>query len=136
MRFYLITAIALLFCIAASGQNKDANSEGWISLFDGKTFTGWKASEHPNTFTIADGTIIVFGDRAHLFYDGQVGNHNFKNFEFKATVMTTPGSNSGMFIHTTAYQGRVDGRQKDMKYKLITHILIGAKREVYMEFRM
>jgi hypothetical protein len=30
-------------------------------------------------------------------------NHNFKNFEFKAQVMTTPGSNSGIFIHT-AYQ--------------------------------
>ena len=27
----------------------------------------------------------------------------FKNFEFKATVMTKPGANSGIFIHT-AYQ--------------------------------
>ena len=28
-------------------------------------------------------------------------DHNFKNFEFKAQVMTTPGSNSGIYIHTT-----------------------------------
>ena len=27
-------------------------------------------------------------------------NHNFKNFHFKADVMTTPGSNSGLYIHT------------------------------------
>jgi hypothetical protein len=78
-------------------------SDGWISLFDGKTFNGWKASENPGTFTISDGMIAVYGKRAHLFYTGDVNNHNFKNFEFKATVMTTPGSNSGMFFHT-AYQ--------------------------------
>jgi hypothetical protein len=30
-------------------------------------------------------------------------NHQFKNFEFRAQVMTMPGSNSGIFIHT-AYQ--------------------------------
>ena len=84
-------------------QNAQAQTDGWISLFDGKSLTGWKVSEHPATFTVADGAIVVFGERAHLFYDGPVQNHNFKNFEFKAQVMTTPGSNSGMFIHT-AYQ--------------------------------
>jgi hypothetical protein len=72
----------------------------WINLFDGKTFNGWKASENPATFTIQDGMIQVFGERAHLFYMGDVGNHTFKNFEWKVTAMTTPGSNSGMFIHT------------------------------------
>ena len=46
---------------------------------------------------------MVNGPRAHLFYEGDVGNHDFKNFEFKTQVMTTPGSNSGIFIHT-AYQ--------------------------------
>jgi len=29
-----------------------------------------------------------------------VHQHNFKNFEFKADVMTTPGSNSGIYFHT------------------------------------
>jgi hypothetical protein len=27
-------------------------------------------------------------------------NHNFKNFELRVILMTTPGSNSGIFIHT------------------------------------
>ena len=45
--------------------------------------------------------IVVHGPRAHLFYEGPVKAHNFKNFEFQARVMTTPGSNSGIFIHTT-----------------------------------
>ena len=36
----------------------------------------------------------------HLFYDGEEGKHDFKNFELKLDVMTMPGSNSGVYIHT------------------------------------
>jgi hypothetical protein len=82
---------------AATGQ---PDAEGWISLFNGKNLEGWKASENPGSFKVEDGQIVVFGPRAHLFYQGPVQNANFKNFEFKAQVMTTPGSNSGIFIHT------------------------------------
>jgi hypothetical protein len=31
---------------------------------------------------------------------GDVENHDFKNFHFKAEVMTMPGSNSGLYFHT------------------------------------
>ncbi len=96
----LAVAGALLLSMKPDG---DTAADGWINLFDGKSLNGWKASEHPGTFTVADGAIQVFGDRAHLFYMGDVNNHSFKNFEFKVKVMTTPGSNSGLFIHT-AYQ--------------------------------
>ncbi len=78
-------------------------ADGWVSIFDGKTLNGWKASENPATFSVQDGAIVVFGPRAHLFYEGPVNNHTFKNFEWKAQVKTMPGANSGMFIHT-AYQ--------------------------------
>lgn len=94
--------IILLILLMATTNNRPAD-EGWVSLFDGKTLSGWRASEHPGTFSVKDGTIAVEGERAHLFYDGPVGNHHFQNFEFKAQVMTLPGSNSGIFIHT-AYQ--------------------------------
>lgn len=80
-------------------------ADGWVSIFDGKTLNGWKAAENPATFSVQDGAIIVFGPRAHLFYDGPVNNHAFKNFEWKAQVKTMPGANSGMFIHTT-YQDK------------------------------
>ncbi len=90
---------ALLLLLLAAGTSWAQNGE-WISLFDGKSFDGWKASENPSTFSIEDGKIKVAGPRAHLFYVGPVEDHDFKNFEFKAQVMTTPGSNSGMFIHT------------------------------------
>jgi hypothetical protein len=95
--------LSLLLILSCQKPPSTSKGDGWINLFDGKTLNGWKASEHPATFTVSDGMIAVFGDRAHLFYDGIVNNHQFKNFEFKAKVKTTQGSNSGIFIHT-AYQ--------------------------------
>jgi hypothetical protein len=101
MKTLLTCGVAVLLFITLSSQTVGTQNDGWINLFDGKSLDGWKASEHPATFSVADGSIVVYGDRAHLFYEGSVSNHTFKNFEFKADVMTTPGSNSGIFIHTT-----------------------------------
>jgi len=100
----LLSIISILLIACSSEKNKTTTStDGWISLFDGKTLNNWKAAENPSTFRADSGMVIVHGPRAHLFYDGPVLDHNFKNFEFKTSVMTTPGSNSGIFIHT-AYQ--------------------------------
>jgi len=74
--------------------------EKWYTLFNGKNLDGWKASENKDTFSVKDGMIVVHGNRSHLYYVGPVENANFKNFEFKAKVMTTPGSNSGIYFHT------------------------------------
>jgi len=101
MKTSLRSCLVLVVVMGITSFTKDTSvTEGWINLFDGKTFTNWKVGEHAGTFTIEDGTIVVNGERAHLFYMGPVNDHNFKNFEFKAQVMTTPGSNSGIFIHT------------------------------------
>ncbi len=73
----------------------------WVELFNGKNLDGWKlTTDSPSSFTVEDGTIKVAGPRAHAFYDGPVGNHDFKNFEVIAEVKTMPGANSGIFVHT------------------------------------
>ncbi len=98
------TTFLLLFLGSINLSFSQGKDKGFVSLFDGKTFAGWKVNEeHPATFSIEDGTIKVAGDRTHLFYEGTVGNHDFKNFELKLKAKTLPGSNSGIFIHT-AYQ--------------------------------
>jgi hypothetical protein len=75
--------------------------EGWVSMFNGKDFSGWKSNEEKaGAFSVKDGELIVSGGRAHLFYTGGDGNAKFRNFEFKAKVKTNPGSNSGIYIHT------------------------------------
>lgn len=75
----------------------------WIELLNGRDFSGWKASENPNSFQVKDGELRIEGPRGHLFYEGPVGNHNFTNFEVKALIKTQEGANSGLFI-CTAFQ--------------------------------
>ena len=99
-----LLAVAILtigIFVTANLGNALAQSDGeWISLFDGESLDGWRASENTETFSVQDGRIVADGPRSHLFYAGEVQNHNFTNFEFKADVMTTPGSNSGIYFHT------------------------------------
>ncbi len=79
-----------------------AEEPGWISLFDGKSLDGWKESGGKGSFYVEDGKIVANGKpMGHLFYVGKVENASFKSFEFKAEVMTTPGSNSGIYFHST-----------------------------------
>jgi len=88
-----------LFLISSSAFAQQTTG-GWISLFDGKSLNDWKVGEHAATFSVENGSIVAHGETAHLFYMGAVKNHDFKNFEFKAEVMTMPGSNSGIYFHT------------------------------------
>lgn len=98
---YVVYISLITFSLISCSSSKQNKSQGWISLFDGKTLNGWRVGENAETFSVENGSIAVHGNTAHLFYEGDVHNREFKNFEFKADVMTTPGSNSGMFIHTT-----------------------------------
>lgn len=96
------TRFALLvttLCLAGFTAMAD-DDEGWIALFDGKSLDGWTINENPQSFAVEDGQIVVNGPRGHLFYSGEVANHNFKNFHFKADVKTMPGANSGLYFHT------------------------------------
>jgi len=95
----LVFLVLALLVLGSGAQAAGPEGQGWISLFDG-TLKDWKASENKGTFTVKDGMIVADGARSHLFYVGEVQNANFKNFEFKAEIMTTKGSNSGIYFHT------------------------------------
>lgn len=100
----IISFAVIICCFLSCAFSKHSSASKWISLFDGKTLNGWKVGDNANTFSIENGTIAVNGNVAHLFYDGDVQQHQFKNFEFKAEVMTLPGSNSGIYFHTQFQQ--------------------------------
>ncbi len=95
-----ILVSSLLCMIMLSFTGNDKGNKDWVSLFDGKTLDGWKVGANAESFRVENGMIVVNGKVAHLFYDGPVAKHDFKNFEFKADVMTMPGSNSGIYFHT------------------------------------
>ncbi len=97
-RIFPLGAIILLACASiAFGQVK--NEKGFKTIFDGKTFNGWKkAEENPDTWTIKDGAFVAAGPRNHLYFAGD--EKPFVNFELKIDVMTKPGSNGGIYFHT------------------------------------
>ena len=97
MRQIRIAVLLLLLC-GCSGQSEVSGE--WISLFDGESLEGWTASEDRETFRVEDGLIVAHGPRSHLYYTGPVADHDFKNFELEVEVLTTPGSNSGIYFHT------------------------------------
>ena len=105
MKSVLLLFAVSSFFFACSGSKHNQANNGWISLFDGKTLNNWKVGDNAETFSVKDGMIVVHGKTAHLFYNGDVQNHNFKNFEFTTQVMTMPGSNSGIYFHTQFQQG-------------------------------
>ena len=99
LKLFVVAAVLLSFC-----YGKEEQKNKWISLFDGKKLDGWKVGNNAASFSIENGTIRVNGDVSHLYYDGEVQHHNFKNFELKIDVMTIPGSNSGIYFHTRYQQ--------------------------------
>ncbi|MDR2120716.1 MAG: DUF1080 domain-containing protein [Tannerella sp.] len=80
---------------------KDA--DGWITLFDGKTFKGWRGynrEDVPSAWIIDDGAIHIKGSG-----EGEAGAkdggdilfaHKFKNYEFEFEWKVAKGSNSGV----------------------------------------
>lgn len=99
---------------------------GWISLWNGETLEGWRASEttdwgemgwydgnakwptvqgeETESFQIKDGSIVASSPRSHLFYEGRVDGGDFENFELKAEVRAGSGANSGIFFHTRSVE--------------------------------
>lgn len=92
--------ILTFLCFIAISLSISAQDGDWIELFNGKNLDGWKISENSQSFQVEDGVIKVAGPRGHAFYNGDVANHDFNNFEVIAEVKTMPGANSGIFIHT------------------------------------
>jgi len=88
----------LLLTAALRVAAADAEA-GFKSIFDGKTFTGWKiGDEQAKSWRIEDGAFVAQGERSHVYYMGD--EQPFKNFELKVDVMTEPGSNGGIYFHT------------------------------------
>lgn len=129
MRFFLLPRLAataaLAIGLATSLQAEQPADQAWITLFDGSSLEGWKSNEEtPDCFSIEAGSLKVAGGRAHLFYLGPEGNASFRNFELRLRAMTLPGSNSGVYFHTTfqekgwpskGYEAQVNATHGDPK---------------------
>src|ERR1041385_6215696 len=101
MKRFLLTlaGCAALSAFTFAAAPAEDSEEGFVPIFDGKTFNGWKtATENTNSWSIKDGALVAHGNRCHLFYVGDP--KPFKDFELKVDVMTEPHSNGGIYFHT------------------------------------
>jgi hypothetical protein len=73
---------------------------GFRSLFNGKDLTGWKIGGPAESFSVDQGAIVAHGAASHLFYDGPLNNHMFRNFELRLDVMARNRSNGGVYVMT------------------------------------
>lgn len=125
LAFTLVTSLSSLQLATGLAADAEAGEDGFIALFDGKSLDGWRNNEHEEAARVEDGAIVVGGsERSHIFYDGPVENHDFKDFDLKLEVMTQPGSNSGVYVHTKyedegwpsqGYECQVNNSQEDWR---------------------
>ena len=122
-RIRVAFAVGLTFlCVGldrpAMGQDK------WVSMFNGKDLLGWHINENVDSVRVEEGCIVTQGERAHVFFVGEKGHAEFKNFHFKTKVKTLPGANSGIYFHTRflsegwpnrGYEAQVNNSQGDPK---------------------
>lgn len=89
------------------------DQDGWITLFDGKTFNGWRGydrADMPSQWIIDDGAI-----RIKASGKGEAGaddggdilfNHKFKNYELELEWKVGKGSNSGILYMIQEVEGQ------------------------------
>jgi hypothetical protein len=98
-------SIGLLYFLPV--RTVQAQDEGFTSLFDGRTLSGWVGNK--NSYLVKDGMIVIEpqgGDGGNLYTEKEYGNFILR-FEFQLT----PGANNGLGIHAplegdAAYVGK------------------------------
>lgn len=80
------------------------DKDGYITIFDGKTFNGWRGygkDRVPSKWTIEENCIKFNGSGSGEAQDGDGGDlifaHKFKNFELELEWKISKGGNSGIF---------------------------------------
>ncbi|GJM27306.1 MAG: hypothetical protein DHS20C16_37210 [Phycisphaerae bacterium] len=69
------------------------DTEGHVTMFNGRDLDGWTKLDGPATFEVVDGVIRASGGNGYLQYDAMV-----QNFDLRMYVRTSPGANGGVFF--------------------------------------
>jgi hypothetical protein len=96
MKRYLVGLV--LAATTLFGQNTSAETaEGWTSIFDGQSLTGW-TQQGSAQWTVVDGAIVGdAGEYGWLRYDKPL-----TDFELKLEFRTAADGNSGVFVRSSA----------------------------------
>jgi len=111
--------MAMLIAIPGISQtvnkiNKKEKKEGWVLLFNGKDFNGWRqcnGTEMPANWVIEDNAMKVFigaGKQPGQGANGDIlfGDKKFKNFELSIDWKASKAANSGIFYNVREVAGQ------------------------------
>ena len=102
----LLCAVAL----PAFAQDKAA-ADGFVSLFDGKTMTGWKNPYEWGTIEVKDGEIHLTGEKKFFV----ITEKSYSDFVFEGDVFIPEGkANSGFIFRGLVQPNKVWGYQAEV----------------------
>ncbi len=103
----------------------EKDKDGYIVLFDGKTFEGWRGygrNDVPGKWSVDNGAIKITGggDGEAQSKDGGdlIFAHKFKNFEISIDWKVSKGANSGIFYLAQEVEAK-DANSGEMKMEPI-----------------
>jgi len=119
--FTMLVAVCAMSLLAQKPNTLTSKEkkEGWVLLFDGKSFDGWRlcnGTEVPPGWVIQDGAMRVLpraeqpprtdGRRGGSGGDILYGAKKFKNFELSIDWKVGKGGNSGIFYNIVEFPGK------------------------------
>jgi len=105
---------------AAEKAGADDKESGWVSLFDGKTLSGWEMLElgekGSSKWEVKDGALVGTGKPSMLYSP----KGHYKNFRYRAEIKINDHGNSGMYVRapkertfTKGYEIQVNSSHTD-----------------------
>jgi hypothetical protein len=83
---------------AAEKAQGQASQDGWVSLFDGRTLSGWEMvklrENSTSNWEVKDGALTGTGQPSMLFSP----KGGYKNFRIRAEIKINDKGNSGMYV--------------------------------------
>ena len=110
-RLRLILAPLCLTALVTLHAEEKPASDGFVSLFDGKTMTGWTNPYDWGTIEVKDGEIHLTGEKKFFV----VTDKSYSDFIFEADILLPPGkANSGFIFRGHVEKNKVFGYQAEV----------------------
>lgn len=101
LTFVASVLVGLLLVSGVKAENKK-----WVSLFDGKTMSGWeKVGNEKSVWEVKDGALCGSGPASMLVST----KGPYKNFRYRAEIKINDGGNSGLYFRTARKPSFTDG---------------------------
>ncbi len=104
-RYVKITLVGISVIVStAVARSHASDEEGWVSLFDGKTLSGWTVGGDTTSskWDVVDGVIVGSGKKGSMLYSPK---GDYKNFRFRAELRIGDHGNSGMYFRSPTNDG-------------------------------